>query len=356
MNTQIIRPPAYHPWLHVKDFGRYKVDIGNSINLALAALPATGGTIMIPASATPFPLNTQISIDKECQIIGMGRAATIIEKQSDVDGIVINTATAKPVLRDFTLDSDGSDAGKMGIQITEWRRGELHNIAVLNQSSNGIVFYKGNCSTFSDIMVNDNGNDGFKVAATDINCNACVFKNIDGWTNGNHGFYMNHGNENWLFGITMQGNTCDGVRFDDAYANVAYIYSETNTGDDVHLTANAKANWIHAGIPSAVVDNGTGNLIWSRGGVTDFMQMNILRLSGSAYIEGTTSVQHLLLASAKKIHDNSLAGAFIRFGTATPENVVTAPVGSMFLRTDGDENTTLYIKETGVGNTGWVAK
>lgn len=43
-------------------------------------------------------------------------------------------------------------------------------------------------------------------------------------------------------------------------------------------------------------------------------------------------------------------------GTGTPEGTVAAPVGSMFTRTDGGANTTLYIKETGTGNTGWVAK
>jgi hypothetical protein len=40
----------------------------------------------------------------------------------------------------------------------------------------------------------------------------------------------------------------------------------------------------------------------------------------------------------------------------TPEGVVTANVGSLFLRTDGGANTTLYVKESGTGNTGWVAK
>jgi hypothetical protein len=43
-------------------------------------------------------------------------------------------------------------------------------------------------------------------------------------------------------------------------------------------------------------------------------------------------------------------------GTGTPEGVVTAPVGSQWLRSDGGAVTTLYIKESGVGNTGWVAK
>ena len=43
-------------------------------------------------------------------------------------------------------------------------------------------------------------------------------------------------------------------------------------------------------------------------------------------------------------------------GAGTPEGVVTGVVGSLFTRTDGGAGTTLYIKETGSGNTGWVAK
>lgn len=45
-----------------------------------------------------------------------------------------------------------------------------------------------------------------------------------------------------------------------------------------------------------------------------------------------------------------------RAGTGTPEGAVTAPVGSLFTRTDGGANTTLYVKESGTGNTGWIAK
>jgi len=43
-------------------------------------------------------------------------------------------------------------------------------------------------------------------------------------------------------------------------------------------------------------------------------------------------------------------------GTGSPETAVTAPVGSMYMRTDGGTGTTLYVKESGTGNTGWVAK
>lgn len=43
-------------------------------------------------------------------------------------------------------------------------------------------------------------------------------------------------------------------------------------------------------------------------------------------------------------------------GTGSPEGVVFANVGSMFLRRDGGANTTLYVKQTGTGSTGWAAK
>lgn len=43
-------------------------------------------------------------------------------------------------------------------------------------------------------------------------------------------------------------------------------------------------------------------------------------------------------------------------GTGSPEGVVTATVGSLYSRTDGGAGTSLYVKETGSGNTGWAAK
>jgi hypothetical protein len=43
-------------------------------------------------------------------------------------------------------------------------------------------------------------------------------------------------------------------------------------------------------------------------------------------------------------------------GTGTPEGVVAAPIGSLFMRRDGGAGTSIYVKQSGVGNTGWVGK
>lgn len=48
--------------------------------------------------------------------------------------------------------------------------------------------------------------------------------------------------------------------------------------------------------------------------------------------------------------------ATVQAGTGSPEGVKTATPGSMYTDTDGGAGSTLWIKESGTGNTGWVAK
>ena len=57
------------------------------------------------------------------------------------------------------------------------------------------------------------------------------------------------------------------------------------------------------------------------------------------------------------VHDlQDRAQPLIFTGSGPPEGHVTAPVGSLYTRTDGGTGTTLYVKEKGTGATGWVAK
>lgn len=48
---------------------------------------------------------------------------------------------------------------------------------------------------------------------------------------------------------------------------------------------------------------------------------------------------------------------YIKWGTGSPEGVVTANIGSLYLRFDGSTSTSLYVKTSGNGSaTGWTAK
>lgn len=60
-----------------------------------------------------------------------------------------------------------------------------------------------------------------------------------------------------------------------------------------------------------------------------------------------------LLTAAEGSFYLNAARVFVRAGA--PDGVVAAPVGSLYLRTDGGTSTTLYVKTSGSGNTGWKA-
>ena len=60
--------------------------------------------------------------------------------------------------------------------------------------------------------------------------------------------------------------------------------------------------------------------------------------------------------TASVVRYHTTTTVFWTSGSGSPESVVTAPVGSLYTRTDGGAATTLYVKESGTGSTGWVAK
>jgi len=77
---------------------------------------------------------------------------------------------------------------------------------------------------------------------------------------------------------------------------------------------------------------------------------------------GGTIFRNSSFATMFKIEENGAvriggaSGPTWSSGTGDPESVVTAPQGSLFSRTDGGASTTLYVKTSGAGNTGWTAK
>jgi hypothetical protein len=107
------------------------------------------------------------------------------------------------------------------------------------------------------------------------------------------------------------------------------------------------------GIGSMTVRNGSNNgtlRLRANNGTTT---TNTLEIDTSGNVKAL--VGDVVISTANKgIKFN--AGPFWSVGSGTPEGSVTASVGSLYTRTDGGASTTLYVKESGTGNTGWVAK
>jgi hypothetical protein len=73
--------------------------------------------------------------------------------------------------------------------------------------------------------------------------------------------------------------------------------------------------------------------------------------SGNLAIRGALTV-----AGTNDANSAPTVGPSVSSGAFDPEGTVTAPAGSMFMRTNGGVGTSLYVKESGSGFNGWAAK
>ncbi len=116
----------------------------------------------------------------------------------------------------------------------------------------------------------------------------------------------------------------------------------TNTG----LDWNATGTGTPAGA-SMTIDSGTGG-----------SYLILKNLGVQVYSHNGGPLRLTLGQSADQIRFGPSGNTDVGIiaGSGSPEGAVTAPVGSLFLRRDGGAGTSLYVKQTGTGNTGWVAK
>jgi hypothetical protein len=70
--------------------------------------------------------------------------------------------------------------------------------------------------------------------------------------------------------------------------------------------------------------------------------------------DGVNNLNQILRTIANNIAGDT-ESVRIYSGYGSPESVITAGIGSMYMRLDGGANTSVYRKESGTGNTGWVA-
>lgn len=79
---------------------------------------------------------------------------------------------------------------------------------------------------------------------------------------------------------------------------------------------------------------------------------------------GTTPARHIAGATvtlneivpSRVVSALKIGAITIFVCTGTPEGAITAPIGSLALNVSGGASTTLYVKTSTAGNTGWTAK
>lgn len=101
-----------------------------------------------------------------------------------------------------------------------------------------------------------------------------------------------------------------------------------------------------ASAPAHSFSGGTNTGMYRESNVISFASAGtrVAQLDGNAFEVAGTAIAL----------DNDGTRVLIITGSGSPEGVQVANVGSLYLR--NDSSTTLYVKQTGSGNTGWVAK
>lgn len=129
-------------------------------------------------------------------------------------------------------------------------------------------------------------------------------------------------------------------------ALVAVLTAGNTTGDNAIVVSN-QPNARIQGEDSNIANAGDLNL---RGGNTTAGDGGDVVISAGL---GSVNDGQIILNGDVQINGD-LNSDYLRYGTGTPEGVVTADVGTLYRRLDGTVGTTLYTKVSGVGNTGWV--
>lgn len=150
-------------------------------------------------------------------------------------------------------------------------------------------------------------------------------------------------------GVVITGNMVDGIA--SALKGI-FLDSCKNVSATGNVVKNTTQNgfYVYSALADFVADkiSITGNAFHNTTNPLGSAVSNGAALGSSIVMTGNagTATEYLNYAS------------FIRrvWGTGTPEGSTVASVGSTYFRTDGGASTTLYVKESGTGNTGWVAK
>jgi hypothetical protein len=178
---------------------------------------------------------------------------------------------------------------------------------------------------------------------------------------------------NWFNNCMAYANGGIGIRFTAADNHVRNGSFRYNTQQGVGFSTDAVGCSV---IGAEIEGNRTGGITIGSTAANCFVANNVLRSLGVQtqgigitttgglhrvigndwFGSGTSGDAAITDTTVVKINNVEVSAApSIAMGTGTPEGVVSATIGSVFQRTNGSNGTSLYVKESGTGNTGWRA-
>lgn len=162
---------------------------------------------------------------------------------------------------------------------------------------------------------------------------------------------MFNGRNAGLWGSFAYIDYCNSVQFDsfsvNRYVNVITT-DATNTRDfSVVLGGYAGISWTNNLVGTNKFVGYYGSSVINSGSSSQRAVYSYATIRESVTAGNSTSGGGYILGNGSITWSS---------GFGSPESAVTAPIGSIYSRRDGGAGTSFYVKESGTGNTGWVAK
>jgi len=413
-----IYPVDYtHPPGDVRRYGYVADDATDNsaaLSAALAQMGQTGGAPMnLPAGIARFA--TSQDIPTSGVIRGAGKERTVLRYTGAAQAFKQATPTARIYewrLSDFSLYNIGT--GTVGIDMESvstsdlarlWVDGFTTNVRLHSPTSGYCVYNR-----FSDVTTNSGANTkGFVLSGTSTNAHAFIGCRANFSSQvGTRGWDITDSNGNQIIACHPEGGdvavylTATGAGL--AGGNIVSLcrFEAFNTGVQI-ASANVEHTRVvenhYTTVTTPVTDSGTRSV------VDDPVSARMTRTFPSTvpsdangtmrYVrdaDGGASLPFMVLRDSAsssgtpitlQVETERAVGSFFRgrrggstyydvdaagnvrvlstgilraVGTGTPEGALAAPVGSTYQRTDGGAGTSFYVKESGTGNTGWVAK
>jgi hypothetical protein len=161
-----------------------------------------------------------------------------------------------------------------------------------------------------------------------------------------------------VFNCVFSGLASSYIRELNKTSGTVLSFNRTTThGDIIDLKKDSfSVGKLGSYVGQLAIGNGDVGIVFNAGGDSILpidISTNTLRSDAIGIGDSTRKFKDLFLQEAIYFKGSSIKWLV---GAGSPEGVLTASVSSMYTRTDGGAGTTLYIKESGAGNTGWVAK
>jgi parallel beta-helix repeat protein len=317
--------------------------------------------VSFPAPA-PTPL-IETAIVSNCHIYNNGtqgiRASYV--KNLEVSGCVIYGNGAGGIYDTAALATsltfDGNLIfGNTGSGIEGFASGTIiSNNVIRNNTAWGVKWQFGQHVTISGNTISDHGEDGiFYERAYNSSIIGNTVKNSQ-----KHGIFITGTSVSSVTrsrASVISANTvfASSLLTDNTYSGI-YLDANANTctvnGNSIERAAsgNQPLHAIYAEDASVII---VGNMT-NNGAKSGNSQVRRAAVQPASFFN---SPDFLANVTAEKFFPGLQFSAFITAGAGSPEGVQSAAVGSIWMRTDGGAGTTLYVKESGTSNTGWVAK